>query len=95
MPQVCLKQKGWFRSSVGSEQQPSKLWVPGSSPGGITGKPPYGGLFSSLSYGLYLQSYFQKCVYSVEYGNFLYRRRLSDQEVSWLDEDVVSDVSSL
>ena len=29
-------QKGWFRSSVGLEQQPSKLWVLGSNPNGIT-----------------------------------------------------------
>ena len=27
---------GWFRSSVGLEQQPSKLWVLGSNPSGIT-----------------------------------------------------------
>ena len=27
-----------FRSSVGLEQQPSKLWVLGSSPNGITNK---------------------------------------------------------
>ena len=26
----------WFRSSVGLEQQPSKLWVLGSNPNGIT-----------------------------------------------------------
>ncbi len=26
----------WFRSSVGLEQQPSKLWVLGSNPSGIT-----------------------------------------------------------
>ena len=31
-------QKGWFRSSVGLEQQPSKLWVLGSNPNGITKK---------------------------------------------------------
>ena len=28
----------WFRSSVGLEQQPSKLWVLGSNPSGITKK---------------------------------------------------------
>ena len=28
--------KCWFRSSVGLEQQPSKLWVLGSNPNGIT-----------------------------------------------------------
>ena len=28
----------WFRSSVGLEQQPSKLWVLGSNPNGITKK---------------------------------------------------------
>ena len=34
MHYLCIR--FWFRSSVGLEQQPSKLWVPGSSPGGIT-----------------------------------------------------------
>ena len=29
-------EKCWFRSSVGLEQQPSKLWVLGSNPNGIT-----------------------------------------------------------
>ena len=34
---VCLQFiKFWFRSSVGLEQQPSKLWVLGSNPNGIT-----------------------------------------------------------
>lgn len=33
---VLIKTKLWFRSSVGLEQQPSKLWVLGSSPNGIT-----------------------------------------------------------
>ena len=31
-----LEDKVWFRSSVGLEQQPSKLWVLGSNPNGIT-----------------------------------------------------------
>ncbi len=36
---LCTKfQKRWFRSSVGLEQQPSKLWVQGSNPCGITRK---------------------------------------------------------
>lgn len=33
---VPLQPKSWFRSSVGLEQQPSKLWVLGSNPNGIT-----------------------------------------------------------
>ena len=33
---VLIKTKLWFRSSVGLEQQPSKLWVLGSNPNGIT-----------------------------------------------------------
>ena len=32
----ALDLKTWFRSSVGLEQQPSKLWVLGSNPNGIT-----------------------------------------------------------
>ena len=36
----------WFRSSVGLEQQPSKLWVLGSNPNGITKK---GGLVITTS----------------------------------------------
>ena len=32
----------WFRSSVGLEQQPSKLWVLGSNPNGITSVPQKG-----------------------------------------------------
>ena len=31
-----LMKNCWFRSSVGLEQQPSKLWVLGSNPNGIT-----------------------------------------------------------
>ena len=34
---LCTRKKG-FRSSVGLEQRPSKAWVLGSSPNGITGK---------------------------------------------------------
>ena len=32
----ALDLKTWFRSSVGLEQQPSKLWALGSNPNGIT-----------------------------------------------------------
>ena len=30
----------WFRSSVGLEQRPSKAWVLGSNPNGITERTP-------------------------------------------------------
>ena len=33
---MYLCNRFWFRSSVGLEQQPSKLWVLGSNPNGIT-----------------------------------------------------------
>ena len=33
---MILASFSWFRSSVGLEQQPSKLWVLGSNPNGIT-----------------------------------------------------------
>ena len=40
---LCIRKKG-FRSSVGLEQRPSKAWVLGSNPNGIT----WGGLVASL-----------------------------------------------
>lgn len=36
LPLHSQKRKGWFGSSVGLEQQPSKLWVKGSNPFRIT-----------------------------------------------------------
>ena len=47
----------WFRSSVGLEQQPSKLWVLGSNPNGITSVPQKGTTksnFKAIERGLLL-----------------------------------------
>ena len=44
-----------FRSSVGLEQQPSKLWVLGSNPNGITSNKKEEFLFSKLLFHFYIQ----------------------------------------
>ena len=46
----------WFRSSVGLEQQPSKLWVLGSNPNEITKTAEIPTEF--LPFSFYLSQYF-------------------------------------
>ena len=51
---LCIR--FWFRSSVGLEQQPSKLWVLGSNPNGIGTKQRQRGFyFGSILFVAYIQ----------------------------------------